>query len=147
MSTNEAENLLQKGIEALNNGHSYLAMSCLEQALTYGKYPKLSSYLGYCLALNGRDLDEAIALGYEALETEPNSPAFCLNLGRTLLLADRREDAIRIFRQGLTAARNGALVTELEKLGIRKSAVFPGLARDHFLNKYCGMVLSRLGLR
>jgi tetratricopeptide (TPR) repeat protein len=147
MTDNEAADFLSKGIAALEHGHSYLAMSCLEQAISHGKTPDICSYLGYCLALNGKDYDTAVLLGYEALQAAPSSSVYCLNLGRTLLLAGRREEAIGIFRQGLTVSRDAALISQLEGLGTRMPPVFKTLPRDHFLNKYGGIILSRIGFR
>lgn len=147
MAQAEAEALLEKGIAALANGHSHLAMSCLEQAMHYGKTPKICSYLAYCLALNCKQFDEAIALGREALEAEPSSPVFCLNLGRVFLLAGRKDEAITVFRQGLAVSRDSALISQLEELGARKPPLFKALPRKHLINKSFGFLASKLGLR
>ena len=136
-----------KGLAALEQGHTYLAMSCLEQAMAYGKTPQLCSSLAYCLALNNKGLDKAIELAREALDSEPASTQFTLNLGRILLLAGRKEEAIRVFRQGLSYGRYPDLVEQLERLGTRKKPLFPRLPRGHFANKLSGMILSRLGFR
>lgn len=147
MNHSDAEEFLAKGLEALEHGHIHLAMSCLEQAARYERTSIVSSHLAYCMALNGRDMDIAIAMAGEALAQEPYNPAFCLNLGRVYLLAGRREDAVRTFRQGVAYTKDQNLIDELEKLGIRKAPVFRRLHRDHFLNRYLGLLLSRLGLR
>lgn len=147
MTIPNAVELQEKGLHALEHGHSYLAMTCLEQAMAYGKTPLLCSYLAYCLALNKRSIEDAIALGREALEAEPAVPVFSLNLGKILLLADRREEAISVFRQGLASGRDPELIAALEALGVRNPPLFKALPRRHFLNRYAGLLRSWLGLR
>lgn len=147
MAHTEAAELMQKGLLALKNGHSFLAMTYLEQALEYGKTPVLSSYLAYCRALNGRDLDKSIELGRDALQADPANPEFNLNLGRVLLLAGRKEEAITVFRQGLANSLNPDLIAQLEQLGTRKPPLFRSLARNHFLNKFAGQLLNLFGFR
>jgi len=147
MAVTEAEELMQKGFLALQNGYSYLAMTYLEQAMKYGKTPVLSSNLAYCHALNGRDIDTAIELGREALQSDPANPEFSLNLGQVLLLSGRKDEAIAVFRQGLAYSQNPGLIAQLEKLGTRKSPIFKTLPRTHFLNKIGGQLLSALGFR
>jgi len=147
MSHSEAAELIQKGLLALEHGHSFLAMTNLEQAMRYGKTPVVSSYLAYCHALNGRDLDTAIELGQEALQTDPANPEFSLNLGRVLLLSGRKDEAIAVFRQGLAHSLHPELLAHLEKLGTRKPPLFRSLPRGHFLNRIGGQLLSALGFR
>lgn len=147
MAMSAAVDPLEKGLSALEHGYTYLAMSCLEQAMVSGKTPQLCSSLAYCLALNNRGLDKAIELAREALDADPASTQFTLNLGRILLLAGRKEEAIRVLRQGLSYGRDPQLVEQLERLGTRKKPLFPRLPRGHFANKLSGMILSRLGFR
>ncbi len=147
MTQSDAEELLAKGLEALSHNHTHLAMTCLEQAARYDRNSIVLSHLAYCLAVNGRDIGLAIDMASEALAQEPYNPVFCLNLGRIYLLAGKRGDAIRTFRQGLAFIKDQAIIDELEKLGTRKKPVFPGLHRDHVLNRYLGLLLNRLGLR
>jgi tetratricopeptide (TPR) repeat protein len=147
MALTEAAELTEKGLLALEHGHTFLAMTYLEQAIRYGKTPVLSSYLAYCHAVNGRDLDEAIALGQESLQADPANPEFSLNLGRMLLMSGRKDEAITVFRQGLTHSLHPELIAHLEKLGTRKPSIFKSLPRDHFLNRHGGKLLSVLGFR
>ena len=141
------EELVSKALTALTHGHSYLAMVCLQQAAACGHSPVIDSHLAYCLALNQQEFTEARRLGEQALNAEPNNPLFCLNLGRVCLLAGEKQEAIRIFRQGLAFSRDQMLIAELNRLGTRKPTVFPSLHRDHPLNKWVGILLARLGLR
>jgi tetratricopeptide (TPR) repeat protein len=147
MALTEAAELMQKGLLALEHGHSFLAMTYLEQAMRYGKTPVVSSYLAYCYALNGRDLDKSIELGREALQADPANPEFSLNLGRVLHLSGRKDEAIAVFRQGLAYSLHPELIAHLEKLGTRKPPLFRSLPRGHFLNRFGGQLLSMLGFR
>ena len=147
MSHSEAAELIQKGLLALEHGHSFLAMTYLEQAMRYGKTPIVSSYLAYCHALNGRDLGTSIELGQEALQADPANPEFSLNLGRILLLSGRKDEAIAVFRQGLAHALHPEILAHLEKLGTRKPPLFRSLPRGHLLNRVVGQLLSALGFR
>ena len=147
MATAAAVDPLEKGLSALEHGHTYLAMSCLEEAMASGKTPLLCSHLAYCMAVNNKGLDSAIALAREALDAEPGNIHFRLNLGRILLLAGQKEEAIRVLRQGLYYGCSPELLAQLDQFGTRKAPLFPALPRGHFANKYSGLLLTRLGLR
>jgi Tfp pilus assembly protein PilF len=137
---------LEKGLAALENGHAHLAMSCLEQAMASGKTPILTSYHAYCLALTRTDMNRAVDLCREALLAEPDRPDICLNMGRTLLLAGRRDEAVRVLRLGLTFSADDRLIAALEQLGTRRTPLCPWLPRRHFINKYGGLLRSWLGI-
>ena len=143
----EVDELVAKGLDALSNGHTYLAMTCLEEALQHERTPTVISCLAYCRAANGRDLDQAVALAREALEQEPTNAFFCLNLGRIYLIAGRRREAITIIRHGLAHGKDKVLIDQLESLGNRKPPVIGFLSRSNPINKYLGLLLSRLGIR
>jgi hypothetical protein len=89
----------------------------------------------------------ADALCREAIDEEPWYSAHYLNLGRIRLLEGRREEAIRIFRDGLLREGNPRIKAELERLGIRKYPVISSLPREHFLNKYLGKFLNFMKMR
>ncbi|HZV82907.1 MAG TPA: hypothetical protein VFF53_12145 [Geobacteraceae bacterium] len=147
MAITAVENPLEKGLAALEHGHTYLAMTCLQQAMESGKTPLLVSWLAYCMALNFKDMDRAVTFAREALLAEPERADICLNAGRTLLIAGFREEAIRAFRLGLATGRDERLIVELDRLGNRRQPLFRKLPRGHFLNRCGGLLLSRLGLR
>ncbi|HEY5973135.1 MAG TPA: tetratricopeptide repeat protein [Geobacteraceae bacterium] len=147
MLATQADDLVSKGLEAFNHGHTFLAMTCLEQAAHTDRSPDVVSRLAYCVALNRRIYDQAISLAREALASEPTSPTFCLNLGRIYVMAGMKEEALAVFRQGLSNSQDPAILTEMQALGRRKPPVFSSLSRGHFLNRYLGLILSRLRLR
>jgi hypothetical protein len=70
-----------------------------------------------------------------------------LNLGRVHLKAGRKRDAIETVRKGLGFGDSKEAVLFLNTLGTRRKPVLPFLPRRNFLNKYLGLLFSRLGLR
>ena len=147
MANEEAEQLLAKGLEALDNDREYLALICFQQAIRLEWTPLACSSLAFCMAKVKRNYREAIQLARKALDLEPANPIHYKNLGRIYLLAGENEQGIRMLRQGMQYGEQVSIVEELEKLGIRKPPIFKGLPRSHPLNKYTGLFLAWLGLR
>ncbi|MDD2320766.1 MAG: tetratricopeptide repeat protein [Geobacteraceae bacterium] len=147
MEESHLEDLFTKGVNALENDHIYLALSCFEQAAYLEKSPLCCSYLGYCLAKVRAQYPDAISLCKEALATDPANSLHYLHLGRVYVMAGQRNKALAILRQGLQCEENSSLLRELTLLGERKDPLFPGLARSHPLNKYLGIALRKLGTR
>jgi len=141
------EDQLQKGLAALEHGHTYLAMTCLEEAMASGRTPLVVSALAYCLAVNRADMERGVSLAREALLADGGSADVSLYAGRTLILAGLKDEAIRALRGGLANGRDDRLIAELEGMGSRRPPIFPNLPRGHFLNRLAGLILSRLGLR
>lgn len=147
MMNTSAEDSLQKGIAALEHGHTYLAMTCLEEAMESGKTPLVASALAYCLAVNRTDMERGVSLAREALRNGGGSADVSLYAGKALILAGLKDEAISALRGGLAKGRDNRLVAELDGLGSRRPPLFPALPRGHFLNRLAGLILSRLGLR
>ncbi len=147
MTNSQVEEIYEKGLQALSNGHEYLALACFRQAANVGKAPLYRSFLAFCLAKARGRYREAIALCGEALETESSNAVHYVNLGRIYVLAGQREKALETFRQGLQYQRNDEIHRELERLGIRGKLIFPFLKRSNPLNKYSGLLLKKLGYR
>ncbi len=147
MPYNQAEELYEKGVFALSNGHDYLALVCFEHAASLEYAPLYCSHLAYSLAKARRQYCKAIALCAEALETESSNAVHYFNLGRIYVLAGQRDKALETLRQGLQYQRNSEILQELERLGMRGKLIFPFLQRGNPLNKYCGLLLKKLGYR
>jgi tetratricopeptide (TPR) repeat protein len=147
MEVSHVEDLFAKGVNALENDHIYLALSCFEQAAYLDRTPLGCSYLAYCLAKVRAQYPDAISLCKEALEADPANPLHYLHLGRIYVMAGQRNKAMGILRQGLQCEDNSALLRELTVLGERKDPLFPSLPRSHPLNKYLGIALTKLGAR
>jgi|Deesub1362A_J573_1020465.scaffolds.fasta_scaffold00087_13 tetratricopeptide (TPR) repeat protein len=143
----KAEELFNKGIELLGKGESLSALSCFEKSFEIKKTVQCQSYLGMLIALERGKVKEAIALCEDAVLKEPDNTVFYLNLGKVLLKAGRKKEAIETVRKGLSFGENEEASLWLSGLGIRKKPVFSFLPRKNFLNKYAGLILKKLGLR
>jgi len=147
MPNNQAEEIFIKGLQAYSNGHEYLALVCFENAVDLEKSPLYCSYLAFCLAKVRGQYCKAIDICREALEKESFNAVHYVNLGRIYLLSNQREKALTTLRQGLQYQHKDEVHRELERLGMRRKPIFPFLRRGNPLNKYCGLLLKKLGCR
>lgn len=147
MNDAEAEELVAKGLTALDNDHTHLALVCFERAVETERSPMVCSSLGLCLAAARGEFERGIDLCREAIGKEPANILHYRNLGRVLLLAGRKDEALLAFREGMEIGRDKGIIRELEALGTRMPPVVRALHRDHPLNKCLGIVLCRLGFR
>jgi len=138
---------LAKAFKAAEQGHTLTAMVLLEDAYGENGAPLVASYLGYCLAKEQRQFKRAVSLCRGAIEREPGEVLHFLNLGRVYLEAGQKVMAIKAFRQGMKISRNRQIMVELNALGVRKDPVFASLTRTHPLNRFCGFIFSKIGLR
>jgi len=147
VKAHEAEDLVAKGISAVENDHAHLALVCFERAAEIEMSPTVRSGLGYCIASARGEVGKGLQLCREAVERDPDNVFHYRNLGNVLLLAANREEAIRVFREGLRIGQDEGIVRKLESLGSRKPPVIKSLSRSHFLNRALGIILNRLGFR
>ncbi|WP_243372490.1 tetratricopeptide repeat protein [Geotalea sp. SG265] len=147
MISKEAEELHDKGLEALDHDHDYLARTCFEQAATLERTPENLSCLALCLAKTRKQPTEAIGMAREALAADPANPLLHLNLGKIYWLAGEKEKALETLRNGMQYDTGNMISHELTRYGKRRPPLFPSLKRSHPLNRYLGLLLSRLGLR
>jgi dihydrofolate reductase len=143
----DAEVLRDKGREALRRKLYFLARRCLEQSQTLMESPETASDLAYSMAKSGGDLQQALHMAEKALQSRPDCAHCQLNLGRIQLLAGEREKGLTTLRKGMQQGGDGEFLAELNKMGVRETPLFPSLPRSHPLNRYLGLLLSRLGLR
>jgi dihydrofolate reductase len=143
----DLEVLRLKGGEAIQRQLYFLAKRCFEQALTQEDRPETASDLAYCIAKSGGDLESALRLAEDALQAEPETPRFYLNLGRIQLMAGLKQKGLETLRQGLQHGGGHEIVDELSKLGSRTLPPIRALPRSHPLNRYLGLMLHRLGLK
>ena len=147
VNSHEADDLVVKGIAALENDHFHLALVCFERAAEFGKTPTVSSGLGYCLAAARGELERGLDLCREAVDHEPENIFHYRNMGSVLLLAGNNYEAIEAFRAGLRIGRDDGIIRKLDSLGTRKRPLFPFLSRNNILNRTLGLILDRLGFR
>lgn len=147
MKSFNEEEWFERGMEALGNGHVYLARTCFENAARGRRHPAACSYLALCQAQTRGKFSDAIALARQAIVMEPDNPVFYQNLGHIYQLAGMRMEAVETLREGVRRGAGEAAIAELNRIGTRKPPVFRRFHRDHPLNKYVGKLLARLRLR
>lgn len=141
------ENPFDEGINQLSAGRTDLALGCFRRAVSRDKSPLAWSYLAYCQAKVERKYREAVAICMDARKEDPQNSDIYLNLGRVHLLAGNRKQAIQVFRLGLRLGKNIRISNELNSLGIRKSPPIPFLDRGNPLNKFLGIIMTKIYLR
>ncbi|TAN39690.1 MAG: tetratricopeptide repeat protein [Nitrospirae bacterium] len=142
-----SDGLLRKGKTLLRENNSLAALACFEKAYAIKKSPEVQSYLGLCIATERGRISEAESLCREAIDQDPANPQHYLNLGKIYLKVDRKTDCLDVLRKGLSVGADPEISELLQRIGMRKLPVFSFIPRGHFLNRYAGLMLSRLGLR
>jgi len=105
------------------------------------------SALGLSLATDTGDLLRGIVLCKEAIRLAPEDPVHYFHLGKVYLLGGKRHLALHAFRRGLKFSYHLGLVREIQRLGFRRPPIFPFLGRKHPLNRFVGILFTRLGLQ
>lgn len=146
-SSEESEKLFKRAVDALSTGETPSALAFLERALKESDNPSWHSYLGYCIAKERGQWKRGSELCLFSLDLEPENPAHYLNLAKVYVIAGQKPDALRVLREGMAAGGNDEIRALLSVMGMRKPPVLRFLSRDHFLNKWLGLILSRIGLR
>ena len=147
MTIVEEKETFKKGMEAVDRGDTKVGLTCLESLYAAGHDPVLSSYYAVCLAKERGELQKALLLCREAMEDDPGNALHYLNLGRVLVAAQRKREAIKAFRDGLLYGKNGLIRKELDMLGWRRPPVISSLGREHPVNKCLGRILIMLRFR
>ena len=147
MPVQDAERLVIEGLAFLEQGNNLAALASFERAVRLDNMPVYRAYHAFCIARERGQPQRAEEICREAVSQEPLNPLLYLNLGRVLLIAGRKPEAIEVFRQGLQCGDNGEIIRELNRIGTRRKPPIPFLRRENPVNKYLGMMLSRLGLR
>lgn len=142
-----ADELFDKGIVFLKDNNTLGALACFEKAFEMKKAPEIQSYLAYCIALERGQITHAVYLCEAAITEDPANSVHYLNLSRILLKAKRKTDALEVLRKGISVADHPEILKLLETIGTRKRPVFRFFRRENLLNKYTGLLLSRLKLR
>jgi predicted Zn-dependent protease len=147
MLSDEEQNKLKMGIEAVDNGDTRYGLFCLESLFEKAPNPVLMSYYAVCLAKERKELQRASDLCSDALVKDPGNTIHYLNIGRVYLAFGMKREAIKAFRDGLLYRKNPTISRELEKLGWRDLPIIPSLGRENLLNRILGKIYAGLGLR
>ncbi|HEY4485896.1 MAG TPA: tetratricopeptide repeat protein [Nitrospiria bacterium] len=106
---------------------------------------KVLSYYGLVLGLGENRLQEAVTYCTMAIKKEFYHPEYYVNLSRIFQKANRRASAVDVLYKGLKVdGQDKAIHSELLKLGVRQKPVIRFLDREHVVNKYLGLLRSRL---
>lgn len=146
MEASQVDEWFERGVEALGQGHIYLARTCFENAARV-RHPASCSFLALCQAKTRGKFSDSITLAREAITREPHNPLLYQNLGHIYHLAGMRMEAVEILREGVRRGAGEDAVAELNRIGTRKPPLFRRLHRNHPLNKYVGKLLARFRLR
>jgi len=123
------------------------AIAKLEQIPLMARTPQVMSAYALCMAEVKGASKSFVNLCHEAIKKEPKNPEHYYRQGRILMLAGRKKDSIWMFRMGLRHGRHRGIIETLGALGIRRAPPVNFLPRDNPLNKYLGILLTRLNLR
>lgn len=141
--------------QLLRKGGSKEALRTLRKALeNFPTDPFLLSYYGCLVAIAENNPKEGIKICREALAGFKSSasfgseffyPVFYLNLGRAYLKGNNKAEAVKAFKEGLVHdPENHDLLWEVTKLGKRKQPPIPFLERGNPINKYIGLLISKV---
>lgn len=143
----DAEELRQKGHQAVQRQLYFLARRCFEQAIAVKGNPDAAADLALCQLKTGGDRETALQLAEKALAGDPENPGLHLKVGRVQILGGAKEEGLSTLRRGVQLGGGADLLAELEKCGTRKPPPIKSLSRNHPLNNFLGKFLHRLGLR
>ncbi len=147
MLIHAAEQSFQRGLDSLASGKRKEALVFFSGAIEIerregGPRPvqaRYISYYGLTLGHTNGDLHEAVRCCRTAMKREAYRPEICWNLGRVLLLAERKREAHKVLSRGLRLQPDHeGIRRELQKMGYRRPPVLPFLNRTHSLNVFLG---------
>ncbi|MDD2541789.1 MAG: tetratricopeptide repeat protein [Desulfuromonadaceae bacterium] len=142
-----AQKQFEQAQRELEQNNVLAALACLERALSIWDDPIWYSRLGFCIAKQRGQITRAFELCRTAIEHDPGNSLHYLYLGKVYLVAGNTYEALQAFRQGIVCGGSPELERMLDSIGTRKSPVIPFLSRNNPLNKFMGIILSRMGLR
>lgn len=147
MTEEEAtDEVFRKGLEWLKKNEPVNAVLCFEELVKVSNRSPLSlSCLGLAMARAKVDHPRAEKLCREAVKKDPGSADFYRSLAEVYFIGGKKAKAIWALKKGLrVAGKKGSLEKELKKFGLRKSPPIPFLLRSNPLNKYIGIVSSKI---
>lgn len=147
MAARDARKEFDNGLILFKAGSILRALGHFERSMEAQPTPLCASYYAYCMAKERGHVTKGVALCREALTQEPGNPVHYLNLARIHLLGPNKEDALKVLREGIQHAPDPELAALLAVVGVRKPPVMSFLHRDNPINKFLGILLTRLGMR
>lgn len=146
----EAARLFKRGISLLRRGYPEDSAECLERVLDMG-YDSAACYswLGIAIARSRHgDIIKAEEYCKKAIKKAYYRPQYYNNLAEVYLIWGKKRKAVKVLGETLNLDdSNKSAHIKLASLGIRRREVIPFLSRINPINKYLGIILTRLGLR
>jgi hypothetical protein len=141
-----AEDSYARGVRALTRTRTREALALFETAIEIERrngaekpQPRYVSFYGLCLALEKHRLHEGISFCREALAQEFYNPDLCCNLGRLLVMANKRKEGYAILCKGYRLQPNHpGIRAALRDLGQRRRPPLPFLSRANPINILLG---------
>lgn len=143
----EVQEQLSHATTELEKRNYAAALAELERIPIFARTPTALSAYALCLAEVKGTFKTATNMCHDAIKKEPKNPEHYYRQGRILLLAGRKKDAIWVMRMGLRHGKHQGILDYLGRMGIRKPPPLQFLDRSNPLNKYLGLLLTRLNIR
>lgn len=145
------QSMSQEQLDQLNglvvNREFSAALAAIEKIPAPLRPPLLQSGYALCLAVTKGDLKTSANICHEAIKREPKNPEHYYRQGVILLRANRKKDGIWVLRMGLRYGKHKGIIDTLGALGIRRPPPIGFLQRSNPLNKYLGLLLTKLNMR
>jgi tetratricopeptide (TPR) repeat protein len=147
------QHYIEAAKKLLRRGGGLSALNTLKEALKkFPDDPLLRSFYGFLVASVEKNPEEGIrtcqgAIGsLKGFEGDARVLAECyLNLGKAYIRHEKRMEAINALEEGLKAdPGHRDILWEKKKMGERKRPPVPFLKRSNPVNKYLGLLMSRL---
>lgn len=144
--TSEGIEEFKEGLSLLRQGDSHQALRHVRRAVEVEPgNPFYLSYAGLLTAQAEENYEAAERLCMQALGLKWNHAQLYLNLAEIYQRAGETQLAIETLQKGLiSAGRDFRIRRALERLGVRRPAVFPFLERTHVLNRTLGRWRQRI---
>ena len=146
-STTTLMELMEQIAESIANNDYIYALATIEKIPIVARTPLLLSAYALCLAEVKGSYKLAVHACHEAIKKDPKNPEHYFRQGRILMRAGRKKDAIWVLRMGMRHGKHRGIIDFLGSLGIRRAPPIEFLDRSNPLNKYLGILLTRLNLR
>ena len=145
-STLESQALFNLALEKINRLRYREALGHLTDARKMAPTNAVYlSFFGLCVAHVQHDYPRAVRVCTQALAANPRDPLVRVNLGKVHRLSGNNEAAYEeLLRAYDLNKQHPATAAELIRMGVRRPPFFTFLSRQHWVNRYLGMVRATL---
>ncbi len=147
LNQSSIEQQVEQISQRIQNNDYAAALEAIQKIPLAARAPLVLSAHALCMAEVKGSYKISANLCHEAIKKDPKNPEHYYRQGRILFLAGRKKDAIWVLRMGLRHGRHKEILETLASMGIRRTPPINFLSRSNPLNKYLGLLLSKLKLR